>query len=270
MTIITFLWWQGESNGHTEANALKYLCYQKSMVSDLRAKFELPNLPFILVQSFPLFGNLSQFQPFPGLAPEPYVCLLGLSTLRLSQGDAMSLLGVGMACTIDLGDHGCPFTWQHNRAKRPCAHRAALAARSLACNEQLVHRGPEPKSVRLLDNNGRYKELLIVFDMHGSTRFHRSSVPISVLSFEILFADNVTNSSFWVPATLLPALGNAVEISPLDSLGIGATAFFGEDPVSRAVRYGHGDFPTGIVHNAEGLPVGPFVVTVLPGMLSLS
>ena len=233
------------------------------MVSDLRAKFESPNLPFVLVQSFPLFGNLSQFQPFPGLAPEPYNCMLGLSTLRLSQADALSLPGVGMACTIDLGDPGCPFTWQHNRAKRPCAHRAALAARSLAYSEQgLVYRGPEPKSVRLLDNSGRYKELLMVFDMHGSTGFHRSSVPISVLSFEILFADNATSSSFWIPATLLPARGNAVEINPLDSLGIGATAFFGEDPMPRAVRYGHGDFPTGIVHNVEGLPVGPFVVNV--------
>ena len=205
MAVASFLWWQGESNAHSVANAQEYACNQKSMIHDLRTKFEAPTLPFVFVQSFPLFGTLSQFAPFPGLLPGPYSSLLGLSTLRLSQADALSLSGVGMACTIDLGDAGCPFTWQHNRAKRPCAHRAALAARKLVYQEQLVYRGPEPRSLRILDTSGRYKELVIVFDMYGSTGFHRAPVPISVLSFEVLFADSAMNASFWIPATLLPA-----------------------------------------------------------------
>lgn len=258
-----FLWWQGESNAHTVANALEYGCNQKAMISDLRAKFASPALPFILVQSFPLYGNLSQFQPFPGLDPEPYNCLLALPELRLSQAEALSMPGVGMACTIDLGDVGCPFTWQHNRQKKACAHRASLAARAMVYKEQqLVYRGPEAKSVRLLDQNGRYKELAIEFDMHGSAGFHRHAVPISVLSCEILFADAATNASYWIPATLLPARGNVVEINPLSSIGIGAAAFFGSNPEPRAVRYAHSDFPTGIFHNAEGLPVAPFLLSL--------
>ena len=28
------------------------------------------------------------------------------------------------------------------------------------------------------------------------------------------------------------------------------------------MRYAHGDFPTGIMHNAEGLPTGPFIIDV--------
>jgi hypothetical protein len=40
------------------------------------------------------------------------------------------------------------------------------------------------------------------------------------------------------------------------------TAFFAQTPEPRAVRYAHGDFPTGILHNFEGLPVAPFVVDI--------
>jgi len=85
-----------------------------------------------------------------------------------------------------------------------------------------------------------------------------------VLSFEIMFTDAYPGSgnetSYWIPASLLPVDGNNGEISPDDTIGIGATAFFAKEPVPRAVRYAHGDFPTGILHNAEGLPMAPFVV----------
>ena len=55
----------GESNANTVANAQEYSCNQKAMITDLRAKFDgTPALPFIFVQSFPLYGNLSQFQPY--------------------------------------------------------------------------------------------------------------------------------------------------------------------------------------------------------------
>ena len=196
------MWWQGESNALTVANAHEYSCNQKALIQDLRRKFSAtPRLPFIFVQSFPLFGDLSRFQPYPGLPSTPANTMQGLSELRLSQAESLSLPGVAMVCTIDLGDVGCPFTWQHNRAKKPCAHRAALAARALIYREKdLVYRGPEPRSVRVLGtrcghggcgpNQGeRYRELEIAFEMFGSSSFQRAAVPISVLSFEILFVD---------------------------------------------------------------------------------
>ena len=43
-------------------------------------------------------------------------------------------------------------------------------------------------------------------------------------------------------------------------VAIGATAFFAKAPVAKGVRYAHGDFPTGILHNKEGLPMPPFVI----------
>jgi hypothetical protein len=296
LVIASFLWWQGESNAWTVANAEEYSCNQKAMITDLRAKFDGADalLPFIFVQSFPLFGDLSKFQPYPGSSGAASV-LEGLSELRQSQADSLSLPGVGMAVSIDLGDVGCPFTWEHNRAKRPCAHRAALAARALVYNEtSLIYRGPEAKHVEIIpiecSHGGcgpgaghQYVELAITFEMYGSKGFHRSPMlPLSVLSFEILFTDNATahaggggssssssssssgseSSSAWVPASLLPVEGNSRAINPGDTIGIGATAFFAKQPVPRAVRYAHGDFPTGILHNAEGLPVAPFLVEI--------
>lgn len=271
MVIASFLWWQGESNAWTVANAMEYSCNQKSMIHDLRDKFDGQSslLPFVFVQSFPLFGDLSRFQPYPGSSST----LAGLSELRLAQADSLLLPRVGMAVSIDLGDVGCPFTWEHNRAKRPCAHRAVLAARALVYNETVVYRGPEPKSAKILPiqcshggcgagDGNQYVELAIQFEMFESTGFHRSPVlPLSLLSFEILFVEkqpSSSNSSAWIPASLLPVHGNTYEIDPRDTVGISATAFFANDPVPRAVRYAHGDFPTGILHNAEGLPVGPF------------
>jgi hypothetical protein len=119
-------------------------------------------------------------------------------------------------------------------------------------------------------------------------------VPVSVLSFEVLFAataivshtiasqlvgthgsshsrsssststgrSGVSNVSHWVPATLLPAEGNLEPLNPKRTVGVGATAFFNSEAVPISIRYAHGDFPTGILHNLEGIPMGPFVVDV--------
>ena len=360
MVIASFLWWQGESNAWTVANAEEYGCNQKAMINDLRAKFSnnatadggdaadgglvasSSPLPFIFVQSFPLFGDLSKFQPYPSnssgagtvadlstslSSAAAAQVLEGLSELRLAQAESLALPGVGMACTIDLGDVGSPFTWEHNRAKRPCAHRAVLAARALVYHDvvvisdtisdttsessgkrgsahvsPLVYRGPEPKDVQILPiecshsgcgagSGHQYVEFALRFEMFGSAGFHHHQhrLPLSVLSFEVLFTNrNVTGSPVrgrtsdrhrsgspaadqptgslstsefaWVPASLLPVDGNSVRLNGEDTIGIGATAFFTKAPVPLAIRYAHGDFPTGILHNAEGLPVAPFVL----------
>eukprot|EP00035_Acanthoeca_spectabilis_P030108 m.7949 g.7949 ORF g.7949 m.7949 type:complete len:1118 (+) comp4006_c0_seq1:170-3523(+) len=292
MVTAGFLWWQGESNAYTVENAFEYGCNQKAMINDLRRKFDAtPLLPFVFVQSFPLYGNLSQFQPYPGAGT---VALEGLSQLRLSQATSLTLPNVGMACTIDLGDVGSPFTWQHNRAKKACAHRATLAARAIIYNETtLVHRSPEPESVTVSATthvtNGVYFEVTIQFNMHGSAGLHQPPVPISVLSFEVLLSTPTegresatqprTHSSFhealevkripvadpatpsyWVPATVLPA--QECPDGGQATVKLGVSAFFSADAKPVALRYAHGDFPTGIVHTVEGLPVGPFLAAI--------
>ena len=79
----------------------------------------------------------------------------------------------------------------------------------------------------------------VAFAFYGSAGLHRSLMPISVLSFEVLLTAGPVG--FWVPATVLPA----VECSDggRSTIKIGATAFFaaGAEPV--AVRHAHGDFP---------------------------
>jgi hypothetical protein len=275
MVTAGFLWWQGESNARTAENAIEYSCNQKAFITDLRIKFDAtPQLPFVFVQSFPLYGNLSQFQPYPGGGGDT---LEGLSELRLSQADSIELANVGMACTIDLGDVGCPFTWQHNRAKRQCTHRAALIARAVIYGEQsLVHRGPEPHSatwVRIPHVRGPYFEIDINFTLFGSAGLFRAPVPVSILSFEVLLsapshgprdrrdADAAAGAEYWVPATVHPA-EQCIDAGEA-TIKIGVTSFFDDTAIPLTVRYAHGAFPTGIVHNLEGLPVAPFVLAAI-------
>lgn len=149
--------------------------------------------------------------------------------------------------------------------------------------------------------------------MFGSAGLHRSPVPISILSFEVLLkAPNSTSAhaasveaafmekrshvgssqheerssqdlstssryrydlsqdfdsdGFWVPATLHPA--EQCADGGKSTIKIGVTSFYDHSAQPVAVRYAHGDFPTGIIHNVEGLPVAPFVFAVNSSLLS--
>ena len=65
MVVATFLWWQGESNAWTVANAQEYSCNQKAMINDLRIRFDGANeavLPFVFMQSFPCVPKQSSLE----------------------------------------------------------------------------------------------------------------------------------------------------------------------------------------------------------------
>jgi hypothetical protein len=96
---------------------------------------------------------------------------------------------------------------------------------------------------------------------HGSSR-NSSSTSTSTSTSTSAGRSGVSNVSHWVPATLLPAEGNLEPLNPKRTVGVGATAFFNSAAVPISIRYAHGDFPTGILHNLEGIPMGPFVVDV--------
>lgn len=270
MRFASFVWWQGESNSWTVENAREYACNQDALIGDLRSKFSAPTLPFLYVQSFPLFGDLSRFQPFPA---EGVGVLHGLPELRLAQAQSSRLPRVAMACAIDLGDVSSPFTWQHNRAKQQCASRLAAAARGVVYGDaSAVWRGPEPRGVRPIEPRERaagwpYAEVEVAFSMFGSRGFDRAEAPLSTLVFEALVrgplargADGRSgtgaDAEFWIPMSLLPRQ----RTDSADSIGLGVTAWFAghNQTTVVALRYAYADFPVGVLHTVEGLPLPPF------------
>ena len=179
----------------------------------------------------------------------------------------------------------CMRAYQNTRSHflfaQECARRASLAARAIVYGESsLVYKGPEPHHVNVTavpyDALGKYYVLEVVFDMQGSAGLQHPTVPLSLLSFEVLLiVPNATTSTqlarvqlrrgsdlggFWVPATMHPS-AECIDGGKA-SVRIGVTAFFDQSAEPAALRYAHGDFPTGILHNVEGLPVAPFLIAL--------
>ena len=121
------LWHQGEENS---GNPVEYRCFFTAMITDWRAKFGLPALPFVFVQLQPC-----------GVPPAH----------RYAQAAALALPNVGMAVAVDLQDAGpagvapCPGFNQsvacgnpngmcHTRWKEEIATRLVASAARLMFN----------------------------------------------------------------------------------------------------------------------------------------
>lgn len=132
------LWHQGEENS---GNPVEYSCFFKSMISDWRATFGLPELPFSFVQLQPC-----------GIPPAQ----------RYAQAAALELKNVRMATAVDLLDPGAPNTQPcpqpapdqhpgclnpngmcHSRWKAEVGERlAAVTARMIFTPQELAAAGP--------------------------------------------------------------------------------------------------------------------------------
>ena len=90
---------------------------------------------------------------------------------RLMQLEAFELPGVGMACTVDLGDAGGPF-WPgsvHPRQKQPVGHRLSLEARRIAYGEsELLSRGPQIQKIEFLPGDTPYGSCEYLTSVHAS------------------------------------------------------------------------------------------------------
>lgn len=110
------IWYQGESNADTAADALRYRQQFVAMIQQWRMRWRSPELPFLWVQ---LANFTSGFDT-------PTQSLWAL--LRESQSAALSLPFTAQAVTIDIG---APRDI-HPLDKQDVAHRLALAARRVA------------------------------------------------------------------------------------------------------------------------------------------
>ena len=132
-TIKGFLWYQGESN---ITRATEYAQLQMAQIKDWRKKWNLGDLPFLLVQ-MPNYGDYT-YQPVES----------GWATFREAQTKALSLPNTGMAVIIDIGEWNDIHPWN----KKDVGDRLALIAEKIAYGENIVHSGPLYQSASINGN----------------------------------------------------------------------------------------------------------------------
>ena len=213
------LWYQGEANANTVAEAHRYRDQFASLIRAWRADWAQPDLPFLWVQ-------LASFRSGADTASEsPW------SVLRESQSATLALPGTAQAVTIDIGDADDI----HPRNKQEVGRRLALAARHVAYGESLMYSGPLYRAVEFEGRNAR-----IAFDTQGSTLAVRGGGQ-AVQGFEVAGDDRRFH-----PAQ-----------ATIEGDGVVVSSEAVAQP--KAVRYAWRDNPEDAdLVNREGLPASPF------------
>src|SRR5215218_1448624 len=214
------IWYQGESNADSAADARKYDALFKTMITSWRREWRVGEFPFLWVQ-------LANFMAPDSQPPAQSAWAI----LRDAQSAALALPKTAQAVIIDIGDEKDI----HPRNKRDVGARLALAARYVAYRQSVEHVGPTHRAHVV-----RGKEIVVRFDHAGGGLVSRPNGG-AVGGFAIAGADR---RFVWADARVE---GNTVIVS---SPGVAA-------PV--AVRYAWGNNPTrASLYSREGLPAVPF------------
>lgn len=213
------IWYQGEANANTVEQAQGYRDQFPALIRQWRRQFDQPALPFLWVQLASFGSGLDH------AADSPW------AVLRESQTAALSLPATAQVVTLDIGNS----LDIHPRNKQDVGKRLALAARSVAYGETLVHRGPVHRHVRFADHAA-----WLDFDDGGAALTARSGGR-DLQGFVVAGADRVFH----------PARAR------IEGNGVVVRSDAVVTPV--AVRYGwQDDAGDADLVNAAGLPASPF------------
>jgi sialate O-acetylesterase len=214
------IWYQGESNADSAADARKYEASFKTMITSWRREWGSGEFPFLWVQ-------LANFMAPDSQPPAQSAWAI----LRDAQTAALALPKTAQAVIIDIGD----AKDIHPRNKLDVGTRLALAARHVAYGQPVEHVGPTHRSHIV-----RGREVVVRFDhVGGGLVSHASDGTVG--GFAIAGADK---RFVWADARIE---GNTVIVSSPQ-----VTA-----PV--AVRYAWGNNPTkASLYSKAGLPAVPF------------
>jgi sialate O-acetylesterase len=214
------LWYQGESNADSVADARAYGALFRSMISSWRREWGIGDVPFLWVQ-------LPNFMAPDSQPP----ALSAWATLRDAQTSALALPNTAQAVIIDIGDEKDI----HPRDKQDVGARLALAARRVAYGQRIEHAGPTHRSHVVRGNS-----VVVRFDHVGRGLLSRASDG-KVGGFAIAGRDH---RFVWADARIE---GNTVVVSSPQV----------STPV--AIRYAWANNPTeASLYNREGLPAVPF------------
>ena len=218
------IWYQGESNA---SRAYQYRSLFPMMIADWRTHWGYPDMPFLFVQ-------LANF-----MKPREEPRESAWAELREAQTMALSLPGIGMAVTIDIGEADDI----HPVNKQDVGKRLGLAALHVAYGRDIVFSGPVFRDMVLAGN-----QAILSFDHVGGGLKAKNRYGY-LNGFSIAGEDRVFH---WARAQIQ---GDKVIVYC--------------DEVKRpvAVRYGWADNPDDAnLYNAEGLPASPFRTDDWPGI----
>lgn len=142
MTIGGAIWYQGCANAD---QVVEYPRLQKLLIDAWREKFHNPTMPFVLTQlsAFQTHVPNSRLQEdFWKEQSSPSQCI-GFGAFRIMQDTFRAYPGIGVACTIDIGDSSDI----HPTNKREVGRRLAHEAMRLAFGRAEFPQGPRAASV---------------------------------------------------------------------------------------------------------------------------
>ncbi|WP_229730940.1 sialate O-acetylesterase [Pseudoxanthomonas indica] len=213
------IWYQGEANANTAADALAYRRQFPQLIAQWRRQWQQPELPFLWVQLASFVSGFDQGDSSPW------------SLLRESQSATLSVPHTGQAVTIDIGEaHDI-----HPRNKQDVAKRLALAARAVAYGETVQASGPIYAGADFADGQARVRFA------EGSGTLASRQAGQALHGFALAGADHRFH-----PAQAR-IVGDQIIVS---SEQVRAPA---------AVRYGwHDNVEAADLINSDGLPAAPF------------
>ena len=140
------LWYQGESNADTLADAQAYGALFQTMIAGWRDALGLGEVPFLWVQ----LPNLGASQTVADGAPPTFGAW---PVLRANQSRALALPATGEVVSIDTGRPGATGVVDiHPTNKAPVGERLALVIREVVYGEDVAASGPRYAANELLDD----------------------------------------------------------------------------------------------------------------------
>jgi sialate O-acetylesterase len=208
-TIKGVIWYQGETDSSQERSPM-YSRLFPALIADWRQQWQQGNFPFLFVQ-------ISSFDS----PAETW------GAVRDAQRRTLSVVGTGMAVSLDVGDP----TNVHPSDKQTVAARLALAARAKAYGEKIEFSGPLYRQV-----TGEGSALRVWFDYAAGLKSNEPNPE----SFEIAGQDG-----HFFPASA-KIEGETVVVSSPDVIA------------PHFVRYGWANVTHANLYNGAGLPASTF------------
>lgn len=209
------IWYQGEANA---GRPQEYESLLKSLIANWRESWDIPELPFLIVQ-------LPNFMPKSNQPSES-----GWACIREAQlKTTLDIPYTALAVTYDVGE------WNdiHLLNKKEMAHRLFLSARKLVYGEKLVSSGPVYKAMKIEGN-----KIILTFNETGSGLISKGG---SLRHFAIAGEDR---NFVWADAVIK---GNKVIVSSPDV----------EAPVAVRYAWANNPEEANL-YNKEGLLASPF------------
>ena len=214
------IWYQGESNADSVADARKYAPLARTLIESWRREWHSGDFPFLWVQ-------LANFMKPDSQPPAQSAW----AVLRDAQTATLAVPKTGQAVIIDIGEEKDI----HPRNKLDVGARLALAARHVAYGQPVEHIGPTHRSHVVAGSS-----IVVTFDHAGGGLVSRAKDG-AVGGFAIAGADR---RFVWAEARIE---GNRVIVSHPSV----------QSPV--AVRYAWANNPTtASLYGKSGLPAVPF------------